>query len=237
MPSSVKKIGRTPPRYPPKPTFLEVSKDRTFSLKLRTPSQGVSILRFLFTKFYARGEVLTDTEVILLELLKIYFEELRNAPFGKQVLRDTQLMGTFALFRMWNTFHSTELPSWAKNQVDLLIRQYSMSPRAFLGFEKLFKVEDFIKSRNRKLATCPPPQRRIGVGYRDKGTAAIPHLDGTPSWQQVAVSGNPQTSKPYGKDEWDLVCKETAFRLLQPYKLCLSDSAGSHRGPDTALNR
>lgn len=88
MPSSVKKIGRTPPRYPPKPTFLEVSKDRTFSLKLRTPSQGVSILRFLFTKFYARGEVLTDTEVILLELLKIYFEELRNAPFGKQVLRD-----------------------------------------------------------------------------------------------------------------------------------------------------
>jgi hypothetical protein len=31
-----------------------------------------------------------------------------------------------------------------------------------------------------------PPKRFIGIGYRDKGTARIPHLDGSPRWQEVA---------------------------------------------------
>lgn len=31
-----------------------------------------------------------------------------------------------------------------------------------------------------------PPKRYIGVGYRDKGTAREPHLDGSPRWQEVA---------------------------------------------------
>lgn len=33
-----------------------------------------------------------------------------------------------------------------------------------------------------------PPQRFIGVGYRDKGTAKKPWLDGNPSWQEVAMA-------------------------------------------------
>lgn len=31
------------------------------------------------------------------------------------------------------------------------------------------------------------PASYIGVGYRDKGSARIPHLDGSPTWQEVAV--------------------------------------------------
>jgi hypothetical protein len=31
-----------------------------------------------------------------------------------------------------------------------------------------------------------PPQRYIGMGYRDKGTAKKPWLDGSPSWQEIA---------------------------------------------------
>lgn len=31
-----------------------------------------------------------------------------------------------------------------------------------------------------------PPQRYIGKGYRDKGTAKKPWLDGSPSWQEIA---------------------------------------------------
>lgn len=33
-----------------------------------------------------------------------------------------------------------------------------------------------------------PQQRYIGIGYRDKGTAKNPAEDGSPSWQEVAVS-------------------------------------------------
>lgn len=31
-----------------------------------------------------------------------------------------------------------------------------------------------------------PPERYIGIGYRDKGTAKQPWIDGSPSWQEVA---------------------------------------------------
>ena len=61
-----------------------------------------------------------------------------------------------------------------------------MSPRAFLGFEKTFNIRNFVKIRNRQLETRTYPQKYIGVGYRDKGTAAISHLNGNPPWQEVA---------------------------------------------------
>lgn len=32
-----------------------------------------------------------------------------------------------------------------------------------------------------------PPKRFIGIGYRDKGTAKTPEVDGSPSWQEVAT--------------------------------------------------
>jgi hypothetical protein len=31
-----------------------------------------------------------------------------------------------------------------------------------------------------------PEERRIGKGYRDKGTARKPHLDASPPWQDIA---------------------------------------------------
>jgi len=32
-----------------------------------------------------------------------------------------------------------------------------------------------------------PPVKYIGKGYTDKGTARIPHLDGSPTWQDIAM--------------------------------------------------
>jgi hypothetical protein len=33
-----------------------------------------------------------------------------------------------------------------------------------------------------------PPQRYIGVGYKDKGSASKPELDGSPNWKDIASS-------------------------------------------------
>lgn len=37
-----------------------------------------------------------------------------------------------------------------------------------------------------------PPEKYIGKGYRDKGTAKNPAVDGSPSWQEIA-------SQPFGR--------------------------------------
>lgn len=40
-----------------------------------------------------------------------------------------------------------------------------------------------------------PAERYIGIGYRDKGTAKNPALDGSPSWQEIAQSNRTIDSK------------------------------------------
>lgn len=211
----MEKIGRNPPRCPPK-TIFEVSKDLTFRLKLKNPNEGLTLLRYLCTKFYARGQTLLKDEEILWYLVLEYFRDLRNVPLGQQYMKAIELQSLFALSRLWGTFRCSEYPTWAKAQVNILRRNAGLlSPRAFLGVEKQFTVGRFIKRDNRNLGTDPQPPRRIGVGYRDKGTAAIPHQDGTPRWQEVAGEANADCPiKERNRKIW----AGCFFRALTPYQ-------------------
>jgi hypothetical protein len=209
------KIGRYPPRYLPK-TIFEVSKDQTFRLKLKHPNEGLVLLRYLCTKFYARGETLLKDEEIIWYLVLEYFRELRNVTLGAQYFSSTELQSLFALSRHYATFRSSEYPRWALAQIAILKRNAGLlSPRAFLGMQKQFEVECFVKRDNRNLRPEPQPLRRIGVGYRDKGTAAIPHQDGTPRWQEVA--GKAIAECPI-KEHYGKIWTRCFFEALTPYQ-------------------
>lgn len=163
-----------------------VSGDKSFSLRLSSPSQGFLNLRFLLTKFYARGQGLDQNEEILLDLILQYFHELRNDKFTSNFRSDDYAV--LSLAKLFITFRSREYPSWALAQIAILRKSKSlMSPRAFLGFEKTFSVRKLIKRKNRRLNSRPPPLAYIGVGYRDKGAAKVVHHDGSPSWSDVAM--------------------------------------------------
>lgn len=204
-------------RYP-----FQVSTDLTFRLKIKDPNQGLLLLRFYATKFYARGEKLEYNEKILLELVLEYFRDLRNRPLGKQIMENQSYLALFGLFRLWATFRDSEYPKWAKTQVAILIKSSKLlTPRAFLGVVEKMKVERFVKRFDRRLAKEPPPERRIGVGYRDKGTAAIPSLDGSPHWTELAVQHN-LSSEPFGAEAKRSLERETPFRLLQPLRIALA---------------
>jgi len=70
----------------------------------------------------------------------------------------------------------------------LLLPQAAMTPRAFLGFKlNQQKPKVFFDRLNRRLAKKPPPQRYIGVGYRDQGATTEPSWDSSPAWQVVAL--------------------------------------------------
>lgn len=212
----MEKIGRTPPRCPPK-TIFEVSKDLTFRLKLKNPNEGLTVLRYLSTKFYARGQTLLKDEETLWYLVLEYFRDLRNIPLGKKYFSSIELQSLIALSRHWCTFRCSEYPTWAKAQVAILKRNAGLlSPRAFLGMQKQFEVSRFIKRDNRNLRSEPQPLRRIGVGYRDKGTAAIPHHDGTPRWQEVAVEAIAECPI---KEHYRKIWTRCYFEALTPFQL------------------
>lgn len=63
-------------------------------------------------------------------------------------------------------------------------------PRVISSWKKevALAFEGFFVSENPFLTHRPISKRFIGVGYRDKGTARDVSNDGSPSWQEVAMS-------------------------------------------------
>ena len=161
---------------------LKVSQDFSFSVKIRDANHALLALRILLFKFYVREEKWNEEDQVLVTELRLYIEKLENF---KGLLVTPKWLASKQLLKLSLTFPSlSDYPKWALAQVGLL-RKHLMSPRAFLGLKT--KVRDFFKSSNRTLWKKPRPQRYIGVGYRDKGTARVDHIDGSPSWQDVAA--------------------------------------------------
>jgi hypothetical protein len=206
--------GRTPPRCPPNPK-LTVSKEKTFRLQVRNTSEVFTALKFLFTKFFARGEDLSDLEHVLVDLLLAHLASIRSAQFGRQLLASVELQRILVLGRLYNTFRGEALPSWAQAQVGVLAKQRTFfDPRAFLGVEKIFTADNLIRVDNRLLRRAPRPPRRIGVGYRDKGTTQPLHIQGSPGWK-YAVGNQPTTLK----EQWQETCSKVPFELTHRISL------------------
>lgn len=182
----VSKLGRTPPRYSPNP--MQVNEHKTFRLKIKTPRDGLLLFRYLMTAFYHNGKKWTRPEdEASFYLVGMYFEELRNPGFYQKHELDFLKVSTLA--RVVLARSQGVLPPHLRAQENLILRQrVLLNPRAFRGLEHRFKG-GFLHVENRQLKTrqCPEP-RRIGVGYRDKGTAQNSATDASPGWKEVAVS-------------------------------------------------
>jgi len=160
---------------------LHVDRNQTFSLRIKCPNQGLQILRYLLTKFYARKEKLNPREEAVFWLLIDYFENLRNDEFfiDNLVWLKAKKLTEIYIERNFEEKH-------IKASIKLLILGLAYTPRAFLGLKYSKNLDEFLRQKNRKLAKDHAPQRRIGVDYRDKGAAKVAHYDASPSWQEVA---------------------------------------------------
>lgn len=173
--------ANTPPRYPPNPML--VSKDFSFYLKVKAPLEGLRVLRWVLTQFYKSGQKFDPEMKEVLFLLSEYFNGYRNESFyiahGIEFLK----LKTLARIAIKPTLERNEVAV----QRLLLSQGTLMSPRLLLSFPADYHRQ-FLATFNRSIKADHPEQRRIGVGYRDKGTASIPSNDGSPRWGEVAVS-------------------------------------------------
>ena len=165
------------------PKKLKVSKDDTFSVKIRDPNHGLLMVRILLYKYYVLRDNFNEADLALLQEYRTYIKDWQDR--NERLFNDKWLVN-HQLLKLSLTFASlSKFEPWALAQVKLLQRGL-MSSRAFLGLN--VRLRDYFKFHNRRLSQSPPPQRFIGVGYRDKGTARVDSIDGSPSWQDVAAS-------------------------------------------------
>lgn len=190
------KKGRTPPRYSPNP--MQVDRHKTFRLKISSGLEGLKLTKWLLTKFYRSGKQFTEEENCIAHLLAEYWNSYRNKAFFQK--HGLEFLKLRTLFRMAMT--PGRLEPWEVYSEKLILSQFVLfSPRAFLSLPPSF-ASSFLKSDNRQLRRpCPPPSR-IGVGYRDKGTALKPSKDGSPCWKEVAVSQKMRERDYFSASEW-----------------------------------
>lgn len=179
------KSAETRPGNLLKPRQLKVSKDLTFSVRIRNPNHGLFGLRIILHKFYAQKDQLSERDWVFIEYLRLYIQDYENA---KGLLVTQKWLASKQLLKLLITFRSLDkFEYWAFAQFSIL-RKHIMTRRAFLSIDS--NLRDFFKFSNRRLRVDPPPLRYIGVGYRDKGTAKDITIDGSPSWQEVASKTN-----------------------------------------------
>jgi len=218
----MKIIGTYQPLQPPNPkSQLKVSKDFSFSLNVKGINAVLQSTKFLATKWIRTGDGISNDEVAVLHLLVQYLSENRSDELNLQKARmDT--LSTKQLVKLILTFPNKKLPDWAKAQVRILVKNENtiMSPRGFLGVEKMFKLTDLVKVQRLKREKNPPPPRRIGVGYRDKGSCRDESIDGTPLWQEVGQ----HKSSLEDENLRERCLYHNVYRFLTPYKLRSYDS-------------
>lgn len=66
----------------------------------------------------------------------------------------------------------------------------------------------------------PKPRNRIAVGYRDKGSVRNPAEDGSPSWQEVAMSENGESEVSFSDKLLKIWCQiqNSVHPLLVPWR-------------------
>lgn len=168
------------------PINLTVSKTKSFSVRVKTPTQALMFIRFLLAKVVNRRDlkVLSVAEQVLLNESWEILRRQRSISFWKNKM---EIISNFQYIQ--NQVRGTTLnPQWDHHNWWNSLAQMKGFPSmcAYFGWWKTFKIKNWFRFKNRELETKSPPKRFIGVGYRDQGNARDVAFDGSPSWQEVA---------------------------------------------------
>lgn len=150
----------------------------------------VTMQRTLLSKLYWDRKEFLLQDIIALYENQIYLEMLAlrdpsfAQTFGKHLeslsllLKQTKVPEEHRIKKL-----ARNLRTWMKSHEEILYPRRNLEAQ-WKRYKRFVSFRSFSQpgTPNREL----PPVKFIGKGYTDKGTAKKPHLDGSPSWQEVA---------------------------------------------------
>lgn len=187
-------------------------------VRISPKAKRVYLHRFLLSKIVFHREQLEMRDLCCLFENQLWLEKkcLTDPDFSKKFGQDLESLSIVLQEINFRTETSNRaidrLSSKIKENLTGLILPKRNYPEAFKKCNGLFQLED---SRPQgRLKKTVPPKARIGIGYRDKGSARDLAKDGSPSWQEVAAHRGPIYHK--GKKDENLPYRETvAGKLLR----------------------
>lgn len=151
----------------------------------------ISIFRFIYAKMqYATG-TLEKRDVFLTNHIFLALIDLAESDHNFLIskidllheIRDATLLMNKEFETNWHKQLPMKECHFPKRAPNLLL-----SPRAFTGLlnDREFKKKYLRAVREEYVCHKKFHARYIGVGYKDKGTCRKIHLDGNPTWQEIA---------------------------------------------------
>ena len=199
---------------------LEVSKDVFWELKgnLRIQTQ---FWKYLLSKLVYEGkDSLSSEEEFILPLLHDKLSCCKDRGWVDKYFNwfehTKRIYSYFTLYQR----NRDKFP-WSQEVIENPhFKGCLFSACAFFGRRSFLNVRMVLRKINLRLKKPPRPRNRIGVGYRDHGTARDVALDGSPSWQEVAaahlksVSTSPTELEGYRTYLWKIQGKKVPYHLF-----------------------
>ena len=199
---------------------MEVSKDVFWELRgnLRLQTQ---FWKFLLSKLVYEGKnSLSEQEIFLLYQLHV---KLSNVKDKGWVERNFNWFETTKRLFNYFTLFLKRRDTFPWNQTVVKSSWFSgglYSACAFFGRRTILNVRMVLRKINLRLKKRPRPPNRIGVGYRDHGTARDVATDASPTWQEVAAahlkseSTNPTERESYRTYLWKISGRKVPYYLF-----------------------
>lgn len=146
-----------------------------------------SWLRYRLSKYFYEGETFTPQEYEYLLYLILDLAEAKNEQLPKKMQNRVLILNWILnnSFQLMQKLEEKELKMFSFYVGDL-----KLTPHEYYGLKYgYFKQDEPVSnlySIKRLEKKRYPEQRRIGVGYRDKGSAQIEAINGAPKWQYTA---------------------------------------------------
>lgn len=179
---------------------FEVSKDITFEVRKRGLSKNWLEVRLLLSKLVHEPSKFNQEDYFVLDGLTESLLSCKDYSWNKLNRKILILVSnSYGLIRnhLTGNFH---LEIAIKNSLEFAGLKL-LSACAYFGMVKHHSIRSWLVRRNRALTRNPPPQRFVGVGYRDQGTCSNPAVDGNHSWQQVA-SASKNEERNWDSSPW-----------------------------------
>lgn len=162
----------------------------THIVQIRKGTKRITLQRFLTSKIAYKGEDFTEIELAAMFHNQLWLQTKCqtdrnfNQKFGTDLESLSKILRTSNFSRGLTSGSITSM----RKQLLALTWDFLIPQRNFSTVES--RVKNSIITKWRKPQGVPtkelPPEKYIGKGYRDKGTARNPSTDANPEWQEVA---------------------------------------------------
>jgi hypothetical protein len=199
---------------------MEVSLSIFWDLRgtLRTQTHA---WKFLLSKLvYEGGDSLSEQEEFVLWLLHDRLSTVRDRGWIEK--NSVWFETTKRIFNYFTLYtRSRDRMVWFNTVIlNPFFSGSLFSACAFFGRRTFFNVKDVLRRINLESRKTSRPPNRIGVGYRDHGTARDVAFDGSPSWQEVAIahpkskSADPTEEEAYRTYLWKISDRRSPYHLF-----------------------